>query len=577
MVNSLHKTLPCKIAESPFTNMTILQKSFSVSFLFLHNNKAHEIRHKTIKIILLISVLTILMLQCEAIVAGSGKNMSSAMSSDNEPYVYVNFCTGLYLMIEQRWEEATKFLQKALEINPDAEKVHDLLATCYFKLGKKNLALSHIQKIAQINPHDFAVHYTLGGIYESEGEEKKAISEYESAKDNMEVKEIIDKVFVADMLHRLANLYLKNGDLENAAHVFHKILDEKLTNKPVAIHYKLGQIYFEGKRFEDSKNEFLRVREINPHSESVSLYLSICYEELKDYDKAIAELTPLLDEHSDAWHIRLSLSNIYEKVKKFELTQLEREKVSEILKKNVLNGSTNIREYIVLSQLLQQKGKKTEAVKNLKTALTYLHNKIDEESLQEIQFLMANLYYEMENYEGTIGELRKILTADPDCHQANNFLGYLFVERGEKLDEAVDLIEKALDSEPQNGAYLDSLGWAYYKLATKENSEKMMLALQTLLEAAKYAEDSEIMYHIGEVYYCLGRWEEAKEQWNNALELLKGITKDLPPYLVREDSRESKSMETIRKKLEKLQYLKVVESSIESQKAGKRDVGSLIQ
>ena len=152
----------------------------------------------------------------------------------------------------------------------------------------------------------------------------------------------------------------------------------------------------------------------------------------------------MLDEHSDAWHIRLSLSNIYEKVKKFELTQIEREKVSEILKKNVLNGSTNIREYIVLSQLLQQKGKKTEAVENLKTALTYLHNKIDEESLQEIQFLMANLYYEMDNYEGTIRELRKILTADPDCHQANNFLGYLLVERGEKLDEAVDLIEKAL-------------------------------------------------------------------------------------------------------------------------------------
>jgi len=271
MVNSFQYPLPCNISELSFITMNMLKKNFFVSFLFLHN-KGHAIRHKTTKIILLVFVLTIIMLQCEIIVGDSEKNGPPAMPGDNEPYVYANYCTGLYLMLEQGWEEAIKFFQKALDINPDAEKVHDLLATCYYKLDKKNLALSHIQKIAQLNPHDFAAHYTLGGIYESEGEEKKAISEYERAKDNIQVKEIIDKVFVADMLHRLANLYLKNSDLENAAHVFHKILDDKLTNNPVTIYYKLGQIYFEGKRFKDSINEFLKVREINAHSESVSLY-----------------------------------------------------------------------------------------------------------------------------------------------------------------------------------------------------------------------------------------------------------------------------------------------------------------
>ncbi len=539
--------------------------------------KRYKIAYKVIGAILLITVATALEFRCEPVDADTPKVEQTAMSAVNEPLVYANFCTGFYLMLEQEWEEAITFFQKALEINPNSEKMHDLLATCYFRINKNDLALAHIKQIAQLNPNDFAVHYTLGGIYESEGDEKKAITEYELAKDNIQANKIIEKVFVSDMLHRLANLYLKVGDLENATQIFHKIIDDSLTNKPVTIYYKLGQLYFERKRYEDSINEFLKVRDITPESESINLYLSLCYEELKDFDKAISELTPLLEKHRDAWHIRLSLSNIYEKSKKFKLTRQEREKVCETLKERVNNGSKNLREYIVLSQLLQQTGEREQAIDTLKTARTYLKNQIDKDSLQEIQFLMANVYYDMDNHEGTIKLLRKILSADADCHQANNFLGYLFVERGEKLDEAINLIEKALESEPTNGAYLDSLGWAYYKLATNGNSEKMMLALQTLLEASKYAEDSEILYHIGEVYYCLGRWEEAKDRWNSALHLLKEQTKDLPPYLVRNDTRESKSMEMIRRRLEKLEYLKMVESLPDNQKGRERDLSSLIQ
>lgn len=527
--------------------------------------------------ILLIMAFTILVFHGEAVKADSQKDELAVMSAENEPLVYANFCTGLYLMLEQEWEEAITFFQKALEINPNTEKVHDLLATCYFKLNKKDLALTHIKKIAQLNPDNFAVHYTLGGIYEREGEEKKAITEYELAKKNIDVQETVEKVFVSDMLHRLANLYLKIDDLENAIEVFHKIINDSLTNKPVTIYYKLGQLYFERERYEDSIDAFLKVRGINPDSESVSLYLSLCYEELKEYDKAISELTPLLEKHSDAWHIRLSLSNIYEKAKNFELTQRERENVCELLQQSVQNGSKILREYIVLSQILLQTGQKKQSIDTLKTALTYLKNEIDRESLQEIQLLMANVYYEMDNQEDSIQQLRKILSADPDCHQANNFLGYLFVERGEKLEEAIILIEKALESEPENGAYLDSLGWAYYKLATKGNSEKIVLALQTLLEASKLAEDSEILYHIGEVYYCLGRWDEARDYWNRALYLLKEQMKNLPPYLVRNDTRELKSMEMIQKKLEKLKYLKMVENIPDVQKERKRDFENLIQ
>ncbi len=73
--------------------------------------------------------------------------------------------------------------------------------------------------------------------------------------------------------------------------------------------------------------------------------------------------------------------------------------------------------------------------------------------------------------------------------------------------------------QPENGAYLDSLGWVYYKQATEYgDDERMDLALEKLIEAVKISPDPEIYKHIGEVYYGLGRWEKAQEQWQTALE-----------------------------------------------------------
>lgn len=80
----------------------------------------------------------------------------------------------------------------------------------------------HIEKIAQLKPDDFSIHYTLGNIYASEGNEKGAISEYERA--DSSVMDGVDKVFVSDMLHRLANSYIKNGDIENATNVYKRYL-----------------------------------------------------------------------------------------------------------------------------------------------------------------------------------------------------------------------------------------------------------------------------------------------------------------------------------------------------------------
>ena len=114
---------------------------------------------------------------------------------------------------------------------------------------------------------------------------------------------------------------------------------------------------------------------------------------------------------------------------------------------------------------------------------------------------------------------RKVLSTDPRNAMALNYLGYMLADRGVRLDEALNLIKKAVQQEPQNGAYLDSLGWAYFKMGNYE------LAEESLHKAMDHiGNDPTVHDHMGEVYAKTGRlklaaaqWERALEEWNRSL------------------------------------------------------------
>ena len=238
-------------------------------------------------IIFLISVYSFVFL-CETVLAESNKEVQNDLLFSDGTQTYVDFCTGYYLMLDHNWKEAIVFLDRALESNPGAERIHKYLATCYFQTKQKEEALSHIEKIPPLKPDDFGIHYTLGNIYASEGNEKAAILEYERASSTEMLD--VDKMFVSDMFHRLADCYMKKNDLDNTVKIYKKILDLELTDEPVKFHYKLGQIYADTKKINDAIEEFIKAKKYSPHSEPICFFLALCYEEIEDYDNAIAEL-----------------------------------------------------------------------------------------------------------------------------------------------------------------------------------------------------------------------------------------------------------------------------------------------
>lgn len=114
--------------------------------------------------------------------------------------------------------------------------------------------------------------------------------------------------------------------------------------------------------------------------------------------------------------------------------------------------------------------------------------------------------------------LRRAIELEPEgevAAQAYNYLGYMWVDRGEKLDEAGEMIKKAVAMEPDNGAFLDSLGWFYFK---KGDYEKALKELLRAIEVTK-PEDAVVYEHVGDTYAQLGRAADALRAWEKALAL----------------------------------------------------------
>ncbi len=110
--------------------------------------------------------------------------------------------------------------------------------------------------------------------------------------------------------------------------------------------------------------------------------------------------------------------------------------------------------------------------------------------------------------------LRELLKESPQNPVALNNLGYFLVERNEKLSEALNLIQQAVKLEPANSSYLDSLGWAYFKLGKLDQAEKY------LKEALRFdASSPTINEHLGDVHQKQGKSELAKSAWQKALNL----------------------------------------------------------
>jgi len=134
-------------------------------------------------------------------------------------------------------------------------------------------------------------------------------------------------------------------------------------------------------------------------------------------------------------------------------------------------------------------------------------------------FNYGSAYERLGQDDKAVTMFRKAIELDPNNHNACNYLGYMWADKGVHLQESLELIQKALKLEPNNGAYLDSLGWVLFQMGRYEEA---LPQLQHAVEAIKkedQQDDATVLNHLAEVLIKLGKRDEAIDAWRRALKV----------------------------------------------------------
>jgi tetratricopeptide (TPR) repeat protein len=169
------------------------------------------------------------------------------------------------------------------------------------------------------------------------------------------------------------------------------------------------------------------------------------------------------------------------------------------------------RDILVLMARVQEQGKRfADEVKTLDSAEAL--SKTEPEK-QAIIFQRGAMFEREKSYDQAEREFRKVIQSDPNNAEALNYLGYMFADQNMRLSEAQDLIKRALDLEPNNYAFLDSMGWVYYRMNKLDDAERE-LTRSIQIES----KDPTIHDHLGDVYFKEGKLKEAIAQWQSSVQ-----------------------------------------------------------
>ena len=139
---------------------------------------------------------------------------------------------------------------------------------------------------------------------------------------------------------------------------------------------------------------------------------------------------------------------------------------------------------------------------------------LDKKPDNEVFYYRALALVNLKNWDDAIDSLDILIKKIPNNPTVMNFVGYTYVDKNINLQEGLSLIKKAIDLDPNNGFFIDSLGWAYYRMGEYKKSV-------TFLEKSVELEplEAEITEHLGDVYFKLNRVKEAIVQWKRAISL----------------------------------------------------------
>ena len=306
-----------------------------------------------------------------------------------------------------------------------------------------------------------------------------------------------------------------------------------LAANPDAQEVRLGyaRALVSDKRYDVARTEFRRLLSANPDNPDILYAVGILSLQVNDAAEAEQQLKRFVDvgrgdlnparfylgqiadqagraEEALRWYDQVAAGEhaVSAKVRAAQilLRQNKLDEARERLATARANAPGEIRLLVAEAQLLRDAGRHAEAFAFLAQALEVQPDQPD------ILYETALAAEKLGHVEVLERHLRRLILLKPDSAQAYNALGYSFADRNMRLEEAAQLIDKALSLAPDDPFILDSKGWLLFRQG------KSVAALETLQKAYAQKADAEIAAHIGEVLWALGRPNEAMSVWREA-------------------------------------------------------------
>lgn len=377
-------------------------------------------------------------------------------------------------------------LQQAVFANPTNLVLVSLLSDVQARMGKTDDAVKTLKSSIASGGSDKGsvanLQVALGDIYVQSNRSSEAISAYEDSLKTFGINNALlttedEREFATKVFGKMIDAYKSAG----------KVNEARATIERARIVLGNAELF-------SDKQLVNLLRETGKKNEALQAVRALRKESSGDYSLMRLEASILTD-----------LGKVDEGVALIKTLMSSK---SDLMPSPYYDDFTN---YVFISGLYTQAKRAGDAILNAQKAQTVAQS---EERRQIADLLLATARHQSGDYKSAETILRNILKKTPGNPIALNNLGYFLLERDENIAEAHNLIQQAVRIDPTNSSYLDSLGWANFKLGKLDESEKY------LKEALRYNPSSSNTYeHLGDVYQKQGKFELAKSVWQKALSM----------------------------------------------------------
>jgi len=365
------------------------------------------------------------------------------------------------------------------DANPEDAQTYVRIAEIYRKQGKFDSALENLKKAESMVQDSVEVPYNIAAVYQAQGRYDEAV---QIMKDLLKKSEKPNNSYTqgeksnrAVFLERLGTIYRDQGNNVSASDTFRQMIALGGDENAERGYQQIIDTWREAKEWQRATDVAKEAVQKVPKSVDLKMVLAAQQADMGNADQATKDVRALLKGDSGDRQVYIALAQINTRLRRFDDAGQALDKAEQ------LSTKPDDKEYV--------------------------------------WFLRGSTLEREKRYAEAEEQFKKVLASDPQHASALNYLGYMLADQNTKLEEALGYIKKAVELDPVNGAYLDSLGWAYFRLGKYE------LAEENLVKASqKINTDPTVHEHLGDLYQKTGRlklaainWERALNEWNRAV------------------------------------------------------------